>query len=393
MYSALKRAIHQSLGKIFREMITTTKKDKNFIGNWNGSFVGSECSLHQLSPYIGKMKSAMAGKLVTTFSNKGDTVYDPFAGCGTVALESWILSRQIIANDLNPYASTLSRGKLNPYLSEDSALSLIEQIGKEIEENQYATDLTKIPTWVKDFYHDDTLNEIIVWKNILTDRQEWFLFSCLLGILHHQRPGFLSYPSSHTVPYLRDKKFPKEEYPELYSYRALKPRLEKKVTRALKRVPQLDLGLNRLCYQNDAGSLIPDIKANAIITSPPYMRRLDYGRDNRLRLWLLGENEWKQLDEKVSPKEDNFLKSMHNCFQAWLEVLYKDGYCVLVLDNSYSKKYKMSLTEALIKIAVDEVGGYNHIVNFEDPIPNDRRVRRHHNGSNYEIIVVLKRTG
>jgi hypothetical protein len=110
-----------------------------------------------------------------------------------------------------------------------------------------------------------------------------------------------------------------------------------------------------MCYQKNAESLIPNIKANEIITSPPYMRRLDYGRDNRLRLWLLGENDWKQLDEKVSPSEDNFLKSMHNCFKSWLEVLYKDGHCVLVLDNSYSKKYKMPLTEALIKIAVNDL--------------------------------------
>lgn len=372
-------------------MSTTTKSIKNPIGNWNGSVVGSECSLHQLSPYIGKMKSAMAKKLVTAFSTKGDTIYDPFAGCGTVALESWILNRQVIANDLNPYASVLTKGKLNPPLSENSALSLIEQIGIEIEENNIDIDLTQIPTWVKDFFHEDTLKEIVIWINLLTIRQEWFLLACLLGILHHQRPGFLSYPSSHTVPYLRNKKFPFEEYPELYSYRALKPRLEKKVIRALSRVPYLDHDILKLCYQGDTETLIPDIKADSIITSPPYMRRLDYGRDNRLRLWFLGENEWKQLDEKVSPSEDKFLKSMRNCFMTWSEVLHPGGNCVLVLDDSISKKYNMPLTDALIKIAVEEVGGYKHIASFSDPIPDERRVRRNHNGSNTEILIALRR--
>ena len=372
-------------------MTTKTKGIKNPIGNWNGSFVGTECSLHQLSPYIGKMKSAMAKKLVIAFTNKGDTVFDPFSGCGTVALESWILNRQVIANDLNPYASVLIKGKLNPPLSENSAISLIEHIGKEIEENNKDTDLTSIPIWVKDFFHENTLKEIVIWKNHLIHRQEWFLLSCLLGILHHQRPGFLSYPSSHTVPYLRNKKFPQEEYPELYSYRALKPRLEKKVIRALKRVPRLDFNLMRLLYQKDADTLVPAIKANAIITSPPYMRRLDYGRDNRLRLWFLGENDWNQLDEKVSPSEDDFLKSMRNCFIIWSDTLHKGGDCVLVLDNSTSKKYEMPLTEALIKIATEEVGGYKHIATFEDPIPNERRVRRHHVGSKTEIIIVLRR--
>ena len=45
---------------------------------WKGSALGSECSLHQLSPYIGKMKSSMASSLVESFSSEGDFIYDPF---------------------------------------------------------------------------------------------------------------------------------------------------------------------------------------------------------------------------------------------------------------------------------------------------------------------------
>src|SRR5258708_20036869 len=45
-------------------------------------------------------------------------------------------------------------------------------------------------------------------------RRSTFLLSCLLAILHHQRPGFLSFPSSHAVPYLRLNSFPRELYPE-----------------------------------------------------------------------------------------------------------------------------------------------------------------------------------
>jgi hypothetical protein len=51
----------------------------------------------------------------------------------------------------------------------------------------------------------------------------------------------------------------------------------------------------------------------------------------------------------------------------------------------------MPITEALINIAVNEVKGYKHVTNYEDPIPKDRRVRRHHKGSKSEIVVVLKR--
>jgi len=37
---------------------------------------------------------------------------------------------------------------------------------------------------------------------------------------------------------------------------------------------------------------------DAVITSPPYMDALDYARDNRLRLWFLGINDYKQIMEK-----------------------------------------------------------------------------------------------
>src|ERR1044071_6719373 len=84
----------------------------NISGEWEGSVAYQESTLHQLSPYIGKMKSSMARTLIDIFTNKGQTIYDPYCGSGTVALEAWILGRNIIANDLSPYAYILSQAKL-----------------------------------------------------------------------------------------------------------------------------------------------------------------------------------------------------------------------------------------------------------------------------------------
>src|SRR5271154_7164939 len=82
----------------------------------------------------------------------------------------------------------------------------------------------------------------------------------LLGILHHQRPGFLSFPSSHTVPYLRGKAFPRWKYPKLYEYRSHADRFEAKVERAFRRVPELDCELTRHCYSKSAHLLTPPSK-------------------------------------------------------------------------------------------------------------------------------------
>ena len=47
---------------------------------WKESCAHTECTLHQLSPYIGKIKSSIAGELVELYSKPGDLVADCFAG-------------------------------------------------------------------------------------------------------------------------------------------------------------------------------------------------------------------------------------------------------------------------------------------------------------------------
>jgi len=369
-------------------------ENENTVTRWTGSVLGRESSLHQIAPYIGKMKSSIAGTLVSEFTRKSQTIYDPFCGSGTVALEAWTAGRNVIANDLSPYAATLTRAKLFPYLSLDRAIGDVNTFGEQVRCLAPKIDLRKIPSWVRSFFHPETLREVVAWAQILRSKRSYFLLSCLLGILHHQRPGFLSYPSSHTVPYLRDKNFPPHLHPELYEYRNVQERLEKKVRRALRRVPNLDPDIKRECYMRDASTLLPPEKIEAIITSPPYMRQLDYGRDNRLRLWFLGTPNWRSLDEHVSPSEKQFYDLCRSCFRLWQNVLTRDGLCILVLGDTYSYLYGMPLYDAVAQVAKAEVGGYSVLCKYTEPIPNARRVRRGYRGSlNETVLVLCKKAG
>jgi hypothetical protein len=213
----------------------------------------------------------------------------------------------------------------------------------------------------------------------------------LLGILHHQRPGFLSYPSSHTVPYLRREKFPRDKYSELYEYRPVYGRLVNKVTRALRRLPELDLNLFRKCHMRNAVNFKPELRVDAIITSPPYMRQLDYARDNRLRLWFLGTNDIKLLDHNISPCESDFLALMKSCLKLWLRLLTPGGHCVLVLGNTPCRSYNDSLPEVIENIAVQEIGGYKKVFSYTEKIPDVRRVRRRYSGCQGETVLILRK--
>ena len=92
---------------------------------------------------------------------------------------------------------------------------------------------------------------------------------------------------------------------------------------------------------------------DAILSSPPYMRQLDYGRDNRLRLWFLGCTDSDVLDESVSPAEDGFLALMTRCFRRWQTTLKPGGNCVLVMGDACSRENRAALPDAVRKLAAD----------------------------------------
>jgi len=60
MDSPFALAFQRHREKTFR--IVANQLYQNMTNTWKGSVIGEECSLHQIAPYIGKMKSSMAKK-------------------------------------------------------------------------------------------------------------------------------------------------------------------------------------------------------------------------------------------------------------------------------------------------------------------------------------------
>jgi len=362
--------------------------------NWRKGTLNSECSWHQLSPYIGRMKSSMARSLVMQFTEPEDTIYDPFSGAGTVALEAWIAGRHVFAGDLSPYAYVLSKAKMNPPQNLEDAERRLDIYWQEATDERRMTDLRKIPRWVRKFFHPETLRDVLAIRNVMLRHHQYLLLSCLLGILHHWRPGFLSYPSSHTVPYLKDKLYPRSLYPELYAYRAVYPRLLAKVRRAFKRVPQVDRQLVRSVGQSDAmrpTSKLNSQKISAIITSPPYMNSLSYARDNRLRLWFLGVEDHRILEPMLSPRETQFLNMMEALLCLWSKLLVRDGVCVLVLGAVRRGGKYHHLPKEILKMTSNKWCRLKPTAICKNAIPDIRRARINCRSTREETILVLRK--
>lgn len=359
--------------------------------SWSGSCLGLESTLHQIAPYIGKMKSTMASRLIREYSRPGGLVLDPFVGSGIVALECLIAGRQIIASDINPYAVLLTRAKMEAPGTLAQALSKATHYLKMTKLSPEKPTMQETPDWIKEFFHPRTLSEILRLNALLMKNNEYFLQACLLGILHHQRPGFLSYPASHLVPYLRTRRFPKEKYPDAYEYRSVEPRLLSKIRRVYRRLPNIDPRLYRACWQQDASKLcLSPESIDAVITSPPYMNALDYARDNRLRLWFLGVKDCREYDEQINTKQ-KFVNLMEECLSRLRSALKDGAYCILVVGELSSSHSVTNIAEMVADIAVNKVGYFLRENVWQDFIPDVRRARKEGRRTKREWIIVLRK--
>lgn len=360
---------------------------------WRGSFNSRESSLQQLSPYVGKMKSGMARVLVNLYSRRGDTVLDPFSGSGVVPLEAVLAGRRAWANDLSPYAYVLTQGKLEAPGSLRVAIERAKALIDAVERDAPSVDLTVVPEWVREFFHPDTLREVLTAFRVLRQQGEYFLTACLLGILHHVRPGFLSYPASHLVPYLRKNKYPPDEFPEMYAYRDLRSRLLAKVRRAYRR-HMLPVDWEQRRYRvwqvNSMNLPIKDETVDAIISSPPYFGALDYARDNRLRLWFLGCEDWRELDASLTANGKVYLPQMAICLREMYRVLKPGSHCILVLGD-VDRDGKTRRTAEILADLATEVTQERFVVDtiYDDRIPDERRSRRRTRTTKFERILVM----
>ncbi len=358
---------------------------------WEGCYNGRESSIHQLAPYVGRMKSGMARALIEEFSCEGDIVLDPFCGSGVVPCEALLLGRHAVGNDLSLYAYVLTRGKLTAPATCAEALARAVKAMDEAGEHRVAA--SEIPAWVKAFFHPKTLEEAVSLSRVLRQRRDYFLLACLLGILHHVRPGFLSYPASHLVPYLRIKKYPRQDFPEMYRYRPVRPRLLAKIERAYRRFEPPKRSLRRAVLRQNAMSLSLECESvDAIVSSPPYYGALDYGRDNRLRLWFLGVDDYRTVEAKLTSNEKVYVPEMTRAVGEMLRVL-KPGKCAALVLGDYNRNGRSKDSGAAIVQIVREnyasTGTADKIL--VDEVPDERRTRRRTQTTKQESVVLIKK--
>ncbi|MGD9426893.1 DNA methyltransferase [Pantoea sp. NSTU24] len=87
---------------------------------------------YEMHKYWGKKPSGDLLHLIEKYSNKGDLVFDPFAGYGVFVCEAYINGRNAIGNDLNPASVFIQEQLLEKNIDIDKFKNEINEIIKDL---------------------------------------------------------------------------------------------------------------------------------------------------------------------------------------------------------------------------------------------------------------------
>lgn len=85
-------------------------------------------SIYLMHKYWGKKPSKDLKDIILKYSKEKDTILDPFAGYGGIAIEGTLLNRNVIINDLNPAANFISASVLEKDINIDKLIALFNEI-------------------------------------------------------------------------------------------------------------------------------------------------------------------------------------------------------------------------------------------------------------------------
>lgn len=324
-------------------------KEKPFSGrNWGHAW-------HSLCSYHGKLKPAIAHFLVEKFSKPGDVVVDPLSGVGTIPLEACLQGRIGIGNDLSELAFCVTKAKVEKPKLED-CLSLLDDLNKYINDQKKSTHIiSQVDKYssfgfngkLLSYFHEDTFKEILCARNFFVPKiksissEEAMVFSCLLHVLHGNRPYALSRNSHPLTPYA-----PTGEY----IYKNLIEHVKNKLVSSYKNVDFSNYCYGKSIYGDYQKLAEYNLLADIIISSPPFADSMRFYMQNWMRLWLCG---WEDLDYKnadsvfLDQKQKKDFDVYLPFFETCCDILKPNGKVILHL----GKTKKIDMAEELSKRA------------------------------------------
>jgi DNA modification methylase len=315
--------------------------------------------IHEIS-YRACFKAELPRFFITLLSKEIDVVYDPFSGRGTTIIEAALLNRNVIANDINPLSTILSK----PRLSFPTLVDVQNRLRKIKFRGGLKADIN-----LSMFYHPDTESEIVSLRNYLIKRKknkeedfvdEWIRMIATNRLTGHSKNFFSVYtlPPNQAVTQERQKRINKQrkqrppykdvKYIIMKKTRDLTSGLNKSLITQLKRIG------SKAKFLNEDARFTPRIKDNSVhltVTSPPFLDLVNYAEDNWLRCWF-NNIDTAEVARKitVAKKLDEWEKVMLEVFRELYRITKRNGH--VAFEVGEIRRGKVKLDEHIVPLGV-----------------------------------------
>ncbi len=276
---------------------------------------------HWIYPYKGKFHPQMIRALLNIIGLKeGDTVFEPFSGSGTTALESQLLGINFIGIDISPLCVIQGRVKTESIFCIDEIKNIKNEILANISPNLFQTNenyyslldkLTKDER-VKNFY---TLARLLAVSDN-SRRNRNFINSFIKNV---------DLMLASVEDYLK-----------------------------IKKMLNLSLGNVNIEVGDSREVKLPDNSIDGIITSPPYSIALDYVQNDSHSLKDLGYDVLKMRDDFIGVRGNGknkieiYNEDMKRSYKEMFRVLKPNKYAVIVIGNATYQSQEIKTVEFTI---------------------------------------------
>ncbi len=259
--------------------VTNTKSAFDVLDevSWDFKDTKTQYLTHRFHSYPARFIPQIPRTFIKLFTKKGDVVLDPFAGCGTTLVESQLLNRHSIGNDLNPLATLISKVKTTPISTKrlEIITVLLEKIEKEIKSNNRKLKFPKLPNRnISNIFNDRMLEEIQIIKENIDELDDKEIFNLSLVALSSTIRAIIESENGDNILQIFKNKI-------------------NMITETLKEYSKYVDNQTKVSIITADSRRLKNVESNSvdlIVTSPPYVNALDYYRVHMYNMLWLGMN-------------------------------------------------------------------------------------------------------